>query len=97
MDAVAERSRRPVATDSSDEWFGRILIILYCLASVLVGVAAFLAAWLYAITQYGFFLGVGLGIFPSAVIGILAGVFWPVAAFVIWKWPEFVAKIMGST
>jgi hypothetical protein len=61
--------------DAYSDAFGNLLIFLYLLASFLIGVAAFLMAWLYAITTYGIFLGVGLGIFPSFVIGCVAAAF----------------------
>ena len=43
-----------------------------------VGWPVFVLAWLYAVTQYGFFLGVGLGWIPAAVIGLVVGALWPV-------------------
>jgi hypothetical protein len=39
---------------------------------MLVGLVVFLAGWAYAISQFGFFLGVGLGWFPAMVIAWLA-------------------------
>lgn len=45
-----------------------------------VGWFTFAASWAYAIAHYRFFLGVGLGWLPAAVIGFLAGLVWPVFA-----------------
>lgn len=47
----------------------------------IVGGIAFVIAWIYAIASYGFFLGVGLGWLPAAVIGFIAGVLWPLVLF----------------
>jgi len=47
----------------------------------IVGIITFLATWAYAISTYGFFLGVGLGWIPAAVIGALAGALWPLLLF----------------
>lgn len=38
----------------------------------------FLGAWIYAIANYGFLFGVGLGWLPSAIIAGVALVLWPV-------------------
>jgi hypothetical protein len=49
----------------------------------IVGVIAFLASWIYAVAQYGFFLGVGLGWLPAAAIGFIAGLLWPLVVLVV--------------
>jgi hypothetical protein len=38
---------------------------------------AFLVCWVYAIATYGFFLGVGLGWFPAAIVAALVALAWP--------------------
>lgn len=43
----------------------------------------FLVGWGYAIAQYGFFLGVGLGWVPAALIAAIAGFLWPLLAFLL--------------
>jgi hypothetical protein len=48
----------------------------------IVGGLVFLACWAYAVATYGFFLGVGLGWLPAAVIGVIAGFVWPAIALV---------------
>lgn len=58
----------------------------------IVGGLAFVVAWIYAISTYGFFLGVGLGWIPAGIIGLLLGYLWPVVAAVLWLlvvfWPK---------
>lgn len=49
----------------------------------LFGGIAFIAGWIYAIAAYGFFLGVGLGWFPAAILAVLVGLLWPVLAALI--------------
>lgn len=49
----------------------------------IVGGIAFVIAWIYAIASYGFFLGVGLGWLPAAVIGFIAGILWPIVLFAL--------------
>ena len=46
-------------------------------------VISFTVSWLYAIATYGFFLGVGLGWLPSAVIAFVAGLLWPLIVIAI--------------
>jgi hypothetical protein len=72
-----------------NELFGSIFSVLYRVITGLVALGAFLAAWYYAIDRYGFFLGVGLGWFPSLVIGAAAGLLWPLALVAYlggWRW-----------
>ena len=42
-----------------------------------VGMITFVACWIYAIAKYGWFLGIGLGWFPSLVIARIAAWLWP--------------------
>lgn len=37
----------------------------------IVGIAAFLIGWVYSISRFGYFLGIGLGWFPALVIAFL--------------------------
>ncbi len=55
----------------------------YKKGGLVVGGIAFLFAWVYAIATYGFFLGLGLGWIPAAVIGLIAGLLWPVVVIAI--------------
>lgn len=38
-----------------------------------VAAITFIACWIYAFLEYGFLLGVGLGWFPSLLVGLVAG------------------------
>jgi len=48
-----------------------------------VGISVFFGSWVYAIKAYGWFLGLGLGWIPSFFLGIIAGMFWPIAIILI--------------
>ena len=48
-----------------------------------VGISVFFGSWVYAIKAYGWFLGLGLGWIPSFFLGIMAGMFWPIAIILI--------------
>jgi len=50
---------------------------VYRHAGIAVGAVAAMVAWVYAIATYGFFLGVGLGWIPALIIGVVAGLLWP--------------------
>ena len=79
--------------DRAEELFWGLFKFLYFTVSFLIGVAAFLVAWSYAVTTYGLFLGIGLGIFPSFVIGCVAAVLWPIVLFMWYKYPAFMAQL----
>jgi hypothetical protein len=44
---------------------------------------AFIAGWIYAIGQYGFFLGGGLGWIPAAFVAVIFGALWPFIALAV--------------
>ncbi|HQU67042.1 MAG TPA: hypothetical protein PLI43_02465 [Albidovulum sp.] len=46
---------------------------LYIVTGVIIGVVTFVGSWVYAVSEWGFLLGVGLGWIPSLFIGIIAG------------------------
>lgn len=60
-----------------------------------VGGVSFVAAWIYSVLRYGWFLGIGLGWLPALCIGAVAGLLWPllvvavvlavVALAVVWR------------
>ena len=56
---------------------------LYFLGAFVVGGITFVIAWIYAIVTYGFFLGVGLGWIPAAIIGVVVGLLWPLVVLAI--------------
>lgn len=84
----------PRKSSAVGELIGALLLSLYALATALIGIGTFLVAWVYAIDKYGIFLGVGLGVFPSLVIGALAGLLWPVAALIWLKWPDTIVRVI---
>jgi hypothetical protein len=45
----------------------------YAIGVGVVGIPTFLGCWAYAVAQYGWFLGLGLGWLPAAFIGTIAG------------------------
>ena len=65
MRAAIERFKR---LDDLELWTGGIKV---------VGWPVFVIAWAYAVVQYGFFLGVGLGWIPAAVVALVVGALWP--------------------
>jgi hypothetical protein len=48
---------------SSDDWWSNLMGF--------VGVVAFFASWIYAISTYGWFLGLSLGWIPSIIIAFV--------------------------
>lgn len=50
---------------------------------VLTGIVTFLGVWVYAITKWGFLIGITLGWIPAAISAVLAGFLWPLAGLVI--------------
>jgi hypothetical protein len=55
----------------------------YRTCGIIVGGLTFVGAWIYAISTYGFFLGVGLGWLPAIVIGLIAGALWPLPILLV--------------
>lgn len=51
----------------------------YKAATVLVGIAAFLGSWGYAVAEFGWLLGLGLGWFPALFVGTVLATIWPLA------------------
>lgn len=51
-----------------------------------IGVLVAIIGWIYAMNEYGFFLGAGLGWIPALFLGILAA----------WCWPVIVLGILGT-
>ena len=44
---------------------------------IIVGLIAFVIFWIYAIANYGWFLGIGLGWLPAMFLAIIAAYLWP--------------------
>ena len=49
----------------------------------IVGVISFFAGWMYAISAYGWFLGLGLGWLPAIFIALIVACLWPVVLAVL--------------
>lgn len=56
----------------------------------IVGIPTFLGCWGYAIAQYGFFLGAGLGWLPALAITAVTAGLWP-----LWLILAGVALLVG--
>jgi len=54
----------------------------YSVGFVLVWVIAFIGFWIYAINDYGFLLGVGVGWFPAAIAATVVAALWPLIMLV---------------
>ena len=76
----ARRSARSMFSSPS-RGSGADLGEIYTGGVQIVGTLAFLAAWVYAIMTYGYFLGIGLGWIPALVIGAIVGLAWPLILF----------------
>jgi hypothetical protein len=55
----------------------------YQTGAIITGIIAFIAGWIYAVMSYGWFLGLGLGWIPALVVGVIAGLLWPLIAIAI--------------
>lgn len=55
----------------------------YLKGAWIVGILSGLAAWVYAVGTWGWFLGIGLGWLPAAGVGIVAGLAWPLIALAL--------------
>lgn len=53
-------------------------LISYIVLSGLIFLVSLFWGWIYAIEQYGFFLGFAFGWIPAAIIGLLLGIGWPI-------------------
>lgn len=53
----------------------------YYLGAWIVGLLTFAGTWVWAISKYGFLIGVGLAWFPSLIVGVIAGAAWPLVLF----------------
>jgi uncharacterized membrane protein YeaQ/YmgE (transglycosylase-associated protein family) len=50
---------------------------VYSVFATILGFLAFIASWIYAVSEWGFLLGVGLGWVPAFFIGLLVGLIGP--------------------
>ncbi len=56
---------------------------MYAAWFVVTWVIAFLIGYIYAIYEYGFLLGAGLGWFPAGVVATVVAALWPLVALAI--------------
>lgn len=55
---------------------------------VIVAGLVFVGSWIYAISAYGWFLGLSLGWIPSLILAMFAAALWP-------GWPIYVFAILA--
>ena len=57
----------------------------YKLGYVITWLIVFIALWVYAVFEYGYLLGVGLGWLPAIIVATLVSFLWPLLLIaVIW-------------
>ena len=61
----------------------RVWSTIYLIVASFVGSIIFLVCWVYAYFSWGFWPGVCLGWIPSLIIGITAGLIWPLVVFIL--------------
>lgn len=55
----------------------------YSATSYITGAIAFIFVWIYAISQWGFLVGISLGWIPAIITALLAAILWPLAIFLL--------------
>ena len=56
---------------------------LYVVVGIIVWVLSFAGFWIYAISEYGFLVGVSLGWLPAAIAATIVAGLWPLIALVV--------------
>lgn len=51
--------------------------------AVIVGIIVFVGVWIYAISQWGFLLGIMFGWIPAMIAAFITGLLWPLLALII--------------
>lgn len=51
---------------------------LYLGGALISGIIVFIAVWVYAISQWGFLLGIMFGWLPALIAGFIGGAIWPI-------------------
>ena len=59
---------------SYDGYFGGVII---------AGIIVFIGVWIYAISEWGFLLGLIFGWIPAIIAGVIGGFLWPLIALII--------------
>lgn len=55
----------------------KLIVNTYTFVAILVGLTVFVAVWLYAISSWGFLIGISLGWLPATIAAYIIGIFWP--------------------
>lgn len=61
-------------SENNDWYFGGAFI---------AGILVFIGVWIYAISEWGFLLGLIFGWIPAIIAGIIGGFLWPLIALII--------------
>lgn len=52
----------------------------YTIGALITGIIVFVGVWLYAISEWGFLIGIMVGWFPAIIAAYIAGLLWPLIA-----------------
>jgi hypothetical protein len=63
--------------------FARAMTVVHTAMRWIVGVAVFLFSWGWAVSNWGWLLGLGLGWIPAGFVGLIAAFTWWVACYAI--------------
>jgi hypothetical protein len=55
----------------------------YWVWAFLTGIIVFISVWIYAMSEWGFLLGIVFGWFPAIIAAFIAGILWPLIALAI--------------
>ena len=55
----------------------------YVTGYLIAWVISFFGFWIYAVAEYGFFLGITLGWIPALIAATIVSFFWPIAALAV--------------
>ena len=55
----------------------------YWIWAFLTGVLVFVGVWIYAMSEWGFLLGIVFGWIPAIIAAFIAGLLWPLVALAI--------------
>jgi len=55
----------------------------YAIGAIITGIIVFVGVWIYAISEWGFLIGIMVGWFPAIIAAYIAGFLWPLAALAV--------------
>lgn len=64
---------------------GETIAAIYAVMALLTLAFVFVSAYLAAIEEKGLVIGGTFGIIPASIIGVLCGLFWPIALFMMFR------------